>query len=64
MTEKQPEPVAAADDAFAKTEVGSAALAPEESALAADPAEPDRRIKVERIRADAADAIRPGPAAT
>ena len=64
MTEQEHEPVAAADDAFGETGVGSSASAPEESALDADREEQDLRIQVARIRSDAADAIRPGPAAT
>lgn len=64
MIERPDEPVAAADGAFGETGVGSGASAPEASELAADRAEQDLRIQLARIRADAAAAIKPGPAAT
>lgn len=64
MDEKQNDPVAPADEGSGETGVGSAASAPEAAALAADQAAKDRRAQIDRIRGDAANAIRPGPAAT
>jgi len=62
MSEQQHEPTEAADAAPGAAGVGSAASAPEASDTDADRAEQDLRTQVARIRADAADAIRPGRA--
>jgi len=65
MNEQEHEPDAAADGASDTPGPVSAVSDPEADAVASDHAEEDLQTEIERIRSDAADAIRPGrPAST